>query len=154
MLNSSQLGWTRVVELLAVSAGHIYPKMAACEASLESNYGTSLLAVKANNLFGTKAHHHGPSDQTVMIPTKEWESGSFILVDANWTVYSSILDSLKDRMSMLTRLAPHYPNYAAALAAKTPGDYVRAVSKTWSTDPDRAHKVIAISWEVFPGYAI
>lgn len=154
MLNQTEIGWVTVVASLAAAAGHIHPKMAACEAGLESAYGTSLLAVKAKNLFGTKAHLHAPTNQVVNIPTKEWEGGHFLLKDADWVVYASLPDCFKDRMTVLTRLAPHYPHYAAALEAKKPGDYAREVSKTWSTDPDRAHKCIAISWEVFPGYAI
>jgi uncharacterized FlgJ-related protein len=33
-------------------APHIFPTMAACEAALESGYGTSGLAISDNNLFG------------------------------------------------------------------------------------------------------
>ncbi len=38
----------------ARSAGHIFPEYAACEAALESGWGMSGLAQKANNLFGQK----------------------------------------------------------------------------------------------------
>ena len=154
MPNPTEVGWVKVIAELAKSAGHVYPQMAACEAALESAYGTSQLAVRAKNLFGSKAHTHIPSNRVLSIPTKEWEGGAFHLVNAEWTVYASIPDCFNDRMHTLVHLAPYYPHYEAALKATTPGNYVREVSQTWSTDPDRAHKVIAISWEVFPGYAI
>ncbi len=47
-------------------------------------------------------------------------------------------------MDTLKRLSSSYPHYAEALAATDPFQYVRAVSKTWATDPDRAAHVIAI----------
>jgi len=47
-------------------------------------------------------------------------------------------------MSTLLRLSSAFPHYAAALNAKTAEEYVREVSRTWSTDPDRASKCLAI----------
>jgi hypothetical protein len=45
---------------------------------------------------------------------------------------------------LLVRLQDTYPEYKAALHAANADDYVRAVSKRWSTDPDRAEKVLEI----------
>lgn len=128
----------------AEQAGHIYPTMAACEAALESNYGTSALAILANNLFGMKAHIHTPTNETISLPTKEFIDGTVISIEAVWCKYPDQAACFTDRVNTLKRLAPTIPHYAAALAATNPIDYVQEVSKSWSTDPARANKVITI----------
>lgn len=125
-------------------AGHIFPSMAACEAALESGYGASLLAVRANNLFGMKAHKSTPPDQILLLPTKEYVNGQWIDTTAKWVKYPSLAACFVDRMATLRRLAPVYSHYAEGLAATSPEAFVTAVSKTWSTDPNRAAKIIII----------
>ncbi len=131
----------------AEQAGHIFPDMAACEAALESRYGTSQLAISANNLFGMKQHLTKRADNTydfVTMPTKEYIDGEWKIVAANFCKYPDQAACFTDRMNTLKYLAPHYPHYAAALLAKDAIEYVNAVSLSWSTDPRRAAKVIAI----------
>jgi len=130
----------------AKKADHIFPEMAACEAALESGYGRSVLAAQDNNLFGMKAHAHPdhPEWGTVTLPTNEFYGGKWIAVEANWIVYPEWADCFADRMATLKRLEPFYPHYARALAAGQPELYVMEVSSTWSTDPKRAQKVLAI----------
>lgn len=129
----------------AENSGHVFPAFAACEAALESNWGRSALAKEANNLFGTKQHQH-PVFGTLNMPTHEWDKikHSFIVVNAEWVKYPGWKECFEDRMSTLTRLAPEYPHYAAALAAPDGETFVREVSRTWSTDPNRADKVLSI----------
>jgi flagellum-specific peptidoglycan hydrolase FlgJ len=129
----------------AEKSGHIYPEMAACEAALESGYGESLLALGDNNLFGMKAHRHmNPAYGVVNLPTREYENGEWIQVDAAWCKYPDWASCFADRMSTLQRLAPVEVHYKNALAAGSPVTYVMEVSKTWATDPNRAEKVLAI----------
>jgi flagellum-specific peptidoglycan hydrolase FlgJ len=125
---------------------HPFPDMAACEAALESAYGQSLLAIHANNLFGMKAHVNKdhPDWGTIVLPTKEFLGGEWKEEKAVFERYPTLDDCFADRLNTLTRLSSVYPNYKAALEATTPEDYVTAVSKTWSTDPNRATKVILI----------
>jgi hypothetical protein len=47
-------------------------------------------------------------------------------------------------MELLHRLAASYPEYQAALAATTGHDFIVHVSRSWSTDPDRAGKVLSV----------
>jgi flagellum-specific peptidoglycan hydrolase FlgJ len=129
--------------IAATASQHIFPKMAACEAALECGYGTSGLAKIDNNLFGMKQHAH-PIFGTHNLPTKEFLDGAWVVVLAHWVHYPTIVDCFTDRMNTLRRLAPHYPHYAAALAATDPITYVTEVSKTWSTGPKRGAEVIAI----------
>lgn len=127
----------------AEQAGHLFPKMAACEAALESGFGTSGLSIRDNNLFGTKQHVH-PVYGTENLPTKEFINGQWINTTAAWVKYPDQAACFSDRMDTLRRLASNYPHYKAALAATDPVTYVTEVSKTWSTDPMRAAKIIDI----------
>lgn len=117
--------------------------MAACEAALESGYGASGLATQANNLFGTKQHVH-PIFGTLSLPTREFLHSQWVTVGAFWVKYPDRATCFADRMNTLRSLSHAYPHYAAALAATDPITYITEVSKTWSTDPQRAAKVIAI----------
>src|SRR5579859_4534525 len=126
----------------ATEAGHIWPVMAACEAALESNWGRSQLAIQGNNVFGMK-QHVVPIYKTINLPTREYvkETGRYLRVPAQWVSYPSIMECFKDRMNTLRRLAMYY---GPALAATTPLEYITEVSKSWSTDPERASKVVSI----------
>jgi flagellum-specific peptidoglycan hydrolase FlgJ len=119
--------------------------MWACEAALESNFGTSGLAVKDNNLFGMKQHSH-PVYGTHNLPTKEFIGGAWITVTAAWVSYPDWTACFQDRLDTLKRLAPAagFEHYRDALNATDCVTFVKCVSAKWSTDPHRADKVIAI----------
>jgi flagellum-specific peptidoglycan hydrolase FlgJ len=127
----------------AVRANHPFPQMAACEAALESGWGESKLAREGLNLFGMKQHSHEVYG-TMTLPTREFEGGEWKTVGANWVRYPDLRACFADRLATLERLANAYPHYSAALKATDAQTYVTEVSKTWSTDPDRAKKVISI----------
>lgn len=130
----------------ALKATHIFPAMAACEAALESNFGNSELATRDNNLFGMKLHKHSDHPEWGMhaLPTREFEGGEWVTVNSNWMSYPGWDACFQDRMQTLYRLANLFPHYQAAIAAKTSEEFVREVSKTWSTDPERAEQVLSI----------
>jgi flagellum-specific peptidoglycan hydrolase FlgJ len=144
-MNNQQRDFIAKAAAAAKEGGHVFPDMAACEAALESAYGNSGLAVKDNNLFGMKQHLH-PTYGTHVLPTKEFENGHWITINASWVHYPAWSDCFVDRMRTLNRLAPAkgFEHYAAALAAQDPETYVREISAKWSTDPLRAEKVITI----------
>lgn len=133
----------------AFEAKHVQPRMAACEAALESDFGSSVLARLGLNLFGMKQHVH-PIYGTLSLPTKEFENGEWVPKVATWVRYDTVAQCFADRMQTLLRLCHVYPEYQAALTATDPITYVTQVSRRWSTDPGRAAKVIAIFGEVFP----
>ena len=151
-MTSEQKAWVFMAASQAYSAGHVYPRMAAVEAALESAYGTSQLARLGNNLFGMKQHVH-PVCGTLSLPTKEYLDNQWVTVSAEWVEYPSFLACYQDRMATLMRLRTAYTHYNNALMADTPEDYVKEVSQTWSTDPARAGNCIAIFHEVFPPLA-
>lgn len=130
----------------ATMADHPFPRMAAAEAALESAWGTSLLAIQDCNLFGMKQHLH-PEYGTASLPTKEFELGKWITVESNWIHYPNWPDCFHDRLTTLVRLSHGYPHYAAALRAPDAQTYIREVSQSWSTDPQRADKCLAIYTE-------
>lgn len=123
--------------------------MAACEAALESGYGRSQLATQDNNLFGMKQHLH-PLYGTHVLSTREFLGGEWVTLNASWITYPDWQACFADRMATLKRLAPHFPHYAAALGAASATAYVNEVSRSWSTDPARAAKVIAIYDSAMP----
>ncbi len=127
----------------ARAAGHIYPEYAACEAALESAWGASALALQANNLFGQK-QCHPPRGASLSLPTREYLHGAWTTVQAQWIVFSDWQDCFAHRMTLLRSLENGYPHYRAALAAGSGEQFVSQVSKSWSTDPARAAKVLAI----------
>ena len=129
----------------AVEAKHIFPEFAACEAALESAWGHSQLTLQANNLFGQK-QSHPPLDgtDTLAMPTREYLHGSWVTVLANWVEFPNWVGSFSARMQLLQRLGPNYPHYAAALLSSNGEQFVTQVSLSWSTDPQRAGKVLSI----------
>jgi flagellum-specific peptidoglycan hydrolase FlgJ len=143
MFTNAQLRFLIDAEKAADIAGHHFPELAACEAAEESRFGTSVLAVTDNNLFGMKQHRHVVFG-THALPTREFQNGEWAEVIAKFISYPSWAACFKDRMVTLLRLAAVYPHYAAALKATSPEIYVREISATWSTDPQRADKVLAI----------
>lgn len=148
-MTPAQKAWLIVTAGQAYSAQHIYPRMAACEAALESAFGTSMLAKMGNNLFGMKQHLH-PTFGSVSLPTEEFLDAQWQRVNADWVKYPAVQDCFADRMATLRRLQDAYPHYQAALSAPDSQTYIVEVSKTWSTDPNRAAKVQAIYDEAFP----
>ena len=129
----------------ARQGGHIFPEMAACEAALESGWGHSRLAREANNLFGQK-QDRGRTEGigTLALPTREYLHGRWVVVDADWVRFPDWAASFAGRMEILRALSPEFPDYARALRAATPEQFVQLVSERWSTDPRRAGKVLSI----------
>lgn len=148
-MNETQIEWVKATATSAQTAGHIFPEMAGCEAALESDYGNSTLAKEGFNLFGMKQHAH-PIYGNLALPTKEFLGGEWEVVGAMWIKYPSLVECFTDRMATLNRLKGEYLEYQEALDATDALTYVRAVSKRWSTDVDRAGKCIAIFEVCFP----
>ena len=142
-MSPEQVAFISKCSISARMVGTNFPDMVGCEAALESAFGQSELARDYNNLFGMKAKQH-PDFGTVNLPTREFQDGQWITISAKWENYPTLEDCFADRLATLTRLKSVYPHYAAALAADNAETYVQEVSKTWSTDPNRAFKCISI----------
>lgn len=150
-MNSNQRAFLQRATAEAIKASHPFASMTACEAALESNYGLSQLACDANNLFGMKQHKH-PVFLTMNLPTREVINGEWrVIPGVDWVKYPDWRACFADRLVTLERLSSVYPHYAAALAAPDAGEYIVEVSRTWSTDPARADKVLSIYREFCGG---
>lgn len=147
-MNDQQKAFLKNIGVEARKSGHIFPEAAACEAALESNWGKSRLAIEDRNLFGTKQHRHAVYG-THILPTREYDNGEWITINSSWVSYPDYVSCFVDRMGTLLRLASVLPHYANALDAPDAETYIREVSASWATDPDRGSKVLAIYHE-FP----
>ena len=145
-MNDLQRQFLDLATAEAVKARHPFPRMAACEAALESTWGHSQLAREGNNLFGMKQHTHAIYG-TMNLPTQEYQGGTWIRTTAPWVKYPDLSACFADRLATLERLSNAYPHYKAALDAKDARSYITEVSSTWSTDPLRALKVMGIYQE-------
>jgi flagellum-specific peptidoglycan hydrolase FlgJ len=149
MTTTLQDSFLRQASAAARAAGHIFPDYAACEAALESTWGQSRLAREANNLFGQKQSIHGAATPganagVLAMPTQEFLHGRWVTVIAQWARFTDHTACFRARMALLHRLEHSYPAYARALAAATGEAFIEEVSRVWSTDPQRAAKVLAI----------
>lgn len=133
----------------ALKADHIWPPYAACETALESGWGQSALAKRANNLFGQKQGKKIPLPYPCIdMNTEEVYPSGRVVVCATWLVFPDWETCFRERMALLRRLPKYYGN---ALAAQTGEGFVKLVSLTWATDPHRAEKVLAIHRQFFGG---
>lgn len=128
----------------AIAGGHIWPGYAVCEAALESAWGESELARRANNLFGQKQGQCTRSLPTIELPTKEWQNGALVPTTAVWPIFPDWATSFSERMDVLYTLADSIAAYASALAQLDGAHFVIEVSRAWSTDPRRAANVLII----------
>jgi flagellum-specific peptidoglycan hydrolase FlgJ len=143
MATQAQLEQLKAFADAARVAKHIFPEMAACEAVIETGWGTSTLYLRYRNIFGQK-QSHSPIFTSVRMPTTEYENGKPRGMRADFVVFPTAMEAFEARMALLTRLATNYPNYNSALHAADPEEFVTMVSRSWSTDPDRAKNCIAI----------
>lgn len=125
----------------AREAGAIWPEYMACEAALETGWGESKLCRVANNLLGQKSGCTTRDLKVIDIATDEIIDGCPVhLSHTQWPVFPDWEICFRERMELLRTKSA----YAPALAAKTGEEFVRAVSRVWATDPQRADKVLAI----------
>ena len=143
MITPAQQAALKQVYAAALASGVPFPDAQTCEVMVETTWLTSELGVADCNLFGMRQHVH-PKWGTVNLPTNEFLGGRWVRMNAAFVKYPNMAASFQDRMDTLTALAPQYPHYAAALAAKTPEEWLTQVSQTWSTGPTRATTCISI----------
>lgn len=115
----------------------VLPSLTLAQASLESGWGTSILATQAYNFFGIKWQSNCGFDK-ILKSTKEYKDGKWITVDAYFRKYKSIEEGIEDHGVFLTK-----SRYAKVLTAK---DYKEAAYEVWkagyATDPKYPEKLI------------
>ena len=143
MATAKQLAALKDACAAARAAGHVWPEFAACEAMVESAWGTTECFVAARNPFGRK-QSVPPVFESLALPTWEVVHGHRQNIVAQFVAFPDLATAYRDRMEVLRRLAGIFPEYAHALKAASGADFVKQVSLRWSTDPERAAKVLAI----------
>lgn len=110
------------------------------QAALESGWGESALTKTGNNLFGIKADSLWRG-QTLIMNTKEFIKGQWVVVPALWRKYPSWQASVDDHAAFLKR----NPRYKSCFACTTAQAFVRALAQAgYATDPAYADKVVRL----------
>lgn len=138
-MTDNQKKFVKEILLQAQELAKEYPVNAivmTAQACLESAFGISGLARKANNLFGIKAQK-GYSGMKVNMPTTEYINGRKIRVDAFFRAYHTQQESLKDYAKLITN-SRYYSD--ARKNCKDVEGYIKGL-KSYATDPSYFAKV-------------
>lgn len=120
----------------AIGQAHdLYPSVLLAQAALESNFGTSDLAVNHHNYFGIKGQYRA---QGVMLPTVEHLNGQDVTVLGTFRHYPDEQAALADYAQVLAQ-----PTYAGVHrhVATTYRQATQALRGTYATDPNYDRKL-------------
>lgn len=119
----------------------VLASLSVAQAILESGWGTSVLAVNANALFGIKADARW-NGKTYGIATKECYDGvNFIMVNAKFRAYSNWEQSIADHSAFLLASS----RYAAVIGERDYKKACAAIQKAgYATDPSYAARLIKL----------
>ncbi|MDK2780390.1 MAG: hypothetical protein PWP61_687 [Trichococcus sp.] len=123
---------------------HILPSITIAQAALESAWGTSKLALEANNLYGIKASPDWLGE-VYAINTAEYGDEGWHTVTANFRKYASWLDSTNDHGAFFTSTEwrkENYKNVVGETDYKKASQALRAAG--YATDPGYPAKLISI----------
>ena len=105
------------------------------QAALESAWGGSRLAQKANNYFGIKVRE---GDAWIAMPTTECIDGEVKKLTARFARYASMADCFAARDQILLTA----PVYAEARShTSEPIAFIHSLAKHWATDPAYGEKL-------------
>ncbi|MGE7910429.1 glycoside hydrolase family 73 protein [Lysinibacillus xylanilyticus] len=128
---------------LKQQTGGVLPSITIAQAILESNYGKSELAIKANNLFGIKGSYKGKS---VKMQTMEYKNNKSYTIETEFRAYPDLKSAFIDHTKLIlegTSWNDH--QYYDVLAAANYQEAAHALKKNhYSTDPMYPEKLIAI----------
>ena len=114
------------------------------QAILESGWGGSELATRANNYFGIKCSAQASPHQVGCVDRETWEhlNGNDVTVTASFRRYVSMTDSFLDHGLFLTSR----PRYAAAFEPGIGADeFARRIHAAgYATDPNYSNKLISL----------
>ncbi|MCK8616773.1 glycoside hydrolase family 73 protein [Fructobacillus sp. M158] len=140
---SKQLkSWAPYAQQLQRQYG-VFASISLAQAALESDFGQSALAVQAHNLYGVKA---SAGQSSVTLPTKEYQDGSWVTVDAAFVSYSTWQASMLAHAQLLKQGTSWNPTqYAHVLSAQTYQDAAKGLmTDGYATDPDYATKLVQV----------
>lgn len=121
-----------------IAAG-ILPSLCIAQACVESAYGTSELAVNANNLFGIKAGS-GWTGKTYTKQTQEWDGTKYITVSAAFRAYNTMVACVEDYLTKLTTM----DRYANLVGCTDIQEACRLIREDgWATSPTYTETLMA-----------
>lgn len=122
---------------------NIFNSVTIAQAILETGWGKSELARKANNYFGIKADARWEG-LVYQVETKEQKpTGEVYKIYADFRAYDSLAESIKDHDGFFTSSNWRKENYKKVLEAKDPFTQARALrSSGYATSLDYADKLI------------
>lgn len=121
------------------TAAGILPSLCIAQACVESAYGTSELAVQANNLFGIKAGS-GWTGRTYTKQTQEWDGTKYIAVSAAFRAYDTMVACVEDYLTKLTTM----DRYANLVGCTDIQEACRLIREDgWATSPTYTETLLA-----------
>ena len=121
------------------TAAGILPSLCIAQACVESAYGTSELAVNANNLFGIKAGN-GWTGRTYTKQTQEWDGTKYITVSAAFRAYDTMVACVEDYLDKLTTM----DRYANLVGCTDIQEACRLIREDgWATSPTYTETLLA-----------
>ena len=110
---------------------NLLPSPSLAQAIIESNKGSSQLAVEANALFGIKADKRW-SGETISVQTKEFVNGGYITVVDVFRKYPSWIESIEDHTQFLLQ----NKRYSNLVGVRDYKEYCRLIKEDgYATSP-------------------
>lgn len=127
----------------------VLPSLVGAQGALESNFGRSELAVKANNLFGIKASPDWTGRKGWYDTKEQAKDGTITTIKAEFREYDSWADSIEDHGTFFTATEWRKQNYANVIGEE---NYIKAVEailepiamKSYATDLEYRNKIIRV----------
>lgn len=131
--------------LVQAEPSPLEPSIRLAQMALESDWGRSELATKANNFGGIKASP--PFNGEVYAKkTLEWDSNKqgYVEIVAEFAKFKTVEEFMKYKANFLTRNEYAKKTYAKVLSATTVLDKTKALTGTYATDPKYSDKLMNI----------
>lgn len=122
---------------------NVLASITIAQAALESDWGTSKLSAKYNNLFGVKSTD---TNNSAVLSTKEYVNDQWIVIHGRFAVYDDWAASIQSHtMLMVNGTTDDSSKYATVIQATNYKEAANALqSDGYATDPDYASKLIAL----------
>jgi len=134
------LSWVGPMASADMARSGVLASLTVAQAILESGWGASELATKANALFGIKADSRW-SGKTYSKPSEEWNGFMTVTVQSKFRAYNSWEESIADHSAFLATGT----RYAAVIGETDYKKACNAIHKAgYATSPDYANKLIQL----------
>lgn len=125
------------------TGSHLLVSVALAQVILESDYGKSELAVKANNYAG---HKYDPQlhKEWYSKVSSEWNGKAMIKVESKFAKYPNFTAFIKQHFNWFNSTPYREKTYAELFQATTAEEQAKALTGTYATDPNYADKLMRL----------